>query len=111
MAYGTKLLYFAGYRTAHSPRPLVLDARVRRSLVDLTKRQQWSEIVPPQPQMVWRDSYLRYLNVAECWAEAMSVDDSDVVEFGLFEPKIPRSDPDAESGDGDARGGPRPDGG
>lgn len=80
MAYGTKLLYFAGYGSdCPGPRPLVLDQFVRAALVRFG--------APLAAKgTVWRDDYVNYLTIAERWAadETWSVE-PDVVEFGLFD--------------------------
>ena len=59
MSFGTKLLYFAGYSTAHQPRPLVLDEKVRASLHQIAPGT-----VPPKG-LVYQADYLRYLELVE----------------------------------------------
>ena len=79
MSFGTKLLYFAGYTSGHSPRPLILDERVRASL---------QEVAPgtvPANGTVRNADYLRYLELAEQWAaDPVWRQQPDVVEYGLF---------------------------
>jgi len=80
MAFGTKLLYFAGYTTEHRPRPLVLDQRVRKSLQTLAPG------TVPAKGTVWKADYLRYLELAEEWAAEPSwAQQPDVVEYALFD--------------------------
>ena len=79
MAFGTKLLYFAGYTTERRPRPLILDKRVRRALQVVAPGT-----VPPKGT-VWSSDYLRYLKLAETWADDLVWHQNpDVVEYGLF---------------------------
>jgi hypothetical protein len=81
MSFGTKLLYFAGYRSGKYPRPLVLDDRVRWSLYDLKRGT-----VPPPGSRVKKNDYLRYLELAETWAADQTwLQEPDVVEYGLFD--------------------------
>ena len=80
MAFGTKLLYFAGYTTEHRPRPLVLDQRVRKAL------QTFAPGTVPAKGTVWKPDYLRYLELAEEWAaEPTWAQQPDVVEYALFD--------------------------
>ena len=80
-AFGTKLLYFAGYRTrCPGPRPLILDAFVLSALHDAgTGILAGRDVVTAD--------YLRYLEVAEDWAQDPSWPDGtpELVEYGLFE--------------------------
>jgi predicted house-cleaning noncanonical NTP pyrophosphatase (MazG superfamily) len=79
MSFGTKLLYFAGYGSEHSPRPLILDELVRASLQKVKPR------TVPAKGLVSEDDYLRYLQLAEDWAEDPAwKQQPDVVEYGLF---------------------------
>ncbi|MGH9121576.1 MAG: hypothetical protein ACRDYC_06470 [Acidimicrobiales bacterium] len=100
MAFGTKLLTFAGYSVSEPPRPLVLDARVRAGLQRLAGRT-----VPPAGQTVWRRHYLAYLELAETWGSWPGWDQGpEVVEFSLF--GGPRPDPeDSARTDDDAQDG------
>jgi hypothetical protein len=96
MAFGTKLLYFAGYRVCPSLRPLILDARVRAAL-----QAAAPGTVPGTGRTVWRDDYLRYLKLANAWAaEPTWAQDPDVVEYALFN-RGGGARPDADDGDGD----------
>lgn len=83
LSFGTKLLYFAGYRAGISPRPLILDDRVRWSLYDFKR----GAVPPPgSSSKVTQSDYLRYLDLAETWAaDPTWLQEPDVVEFGLFD--------------------------
>jgi len=81
MAFGTKLLYFAGYHAPTvGPRPLILDMFVRRSL------ERLSDTMPPARSTVWRSHYLGYLKAAEDWAANPQWNATpETVEFALFD--------------------------
>jgi hypothetical protein len=99
MAYGTKLLYFAGYGVSVGPRPLILDARVRAALqIDAART------VPAEGSTVWQPDYERYLLLASTWAADPTWDqEPDVVELALFDQAGGgRPDPDADKTDADA---------
>ncbi|MFN3002979.1 MazG nucleotide pyrophosphohydrolase domain-containing protein [Mycolicibacterium wolinskyi] len=79
MSFGTKLLYYAGYTTAQPPRPLVLDERVRAALAVTAPG------TVPAKGLVCQADYLRYLELAEKWAEdPLWKQEPDVVEYALF---------------------------
>ena len=101
MAFGTKVLYFAGYHLPHRPRPLIRDARVRACLQILAPG-----VVPAAGQAVWRKDYECYLDVAELWAADPTWDqDPDVVEYGLFICPGPVFQPGGDdTSDNDGRG-------
>ncbi|TQL58951.1 hypothetical protein FB474_0294 [Oryzihumus leptocrescens] len=76
-AFGTKVLYFAGYNhTTEHPRPLILDRYVALALNQLCG---WS-----WPDAGWTaDQYATYLDLAERWAAAWDTE-ADVIELVLF---------------------------
>jgi hypothetical protein len=79
MSFGTKLLYYAGYTSDRRPRPLVLDERVRAALDVLAPG------TVPAKGLVRQADYLRYLELAEAWADdAIWQQSPDVVEYALF---------------------------
>ena len=77
-AFGTKLLYFAGFEVrGPSPRPLILDRKVREGLADACK---W-----PRAYGAARspEYYSRYLELAERWASGLGIR-PDGIEYLLF---------------------------
>lgn len=79
MSFGTKLLYYAGYTTEQRPRPLVLDERVRAALAVTAPG------TVPATGLVRKADYLRYLKLAEQWADdPLWQQEPDVVEYALF---------------------------
>lgn len=81
LSFGTKLLYFAGYKTDHRPRPLILDDRARWSLYDLKR----GTVPAPGRGTVTKGDYLRYCHLAEVWASDLCwKQEPDVVEYGLY---------------------------
>jgi len=81
LAFGTKLLYFAGYKNCvNGLRPLVLDANVRRPL-------NGAEAGLTAKIKNHRADYERYLHLAEAWYNEHSRNGSpEIVEFALFKP-------------------------
>lgn len=80
-AFGTKLLYFAGYTSGCAePRPLILDANVLSALHD-----SGTGILASGG--VWCADYVAYLQLASQWAAdpAWPEGTSELVEYTLFE--------------------------
>jgi hypothetical protein len=80
-AFGTKLLYFAGYTSGcPGPRPLVLDANVLSALHDAG-----TGILATGD--VRSTDYLAYIKLAQLWASDGAWPDGtpEIVEFALFE--------------------------
>lgn len=99
MAFGTKLLYFAGYTLTERPRPLILDARVRRDLVCYA-----GGTVAPIGSIVTGEQYEAYLELAEEWSgDPRWGQGPDVVEYALFQNAgAPPGAAEKEHGDDDA---------
>jgi len=78
-AFGTKFLYFAGYRRVPSgPQPLILDKNTGIAVQRLTGHQC------PYVQVSTGD-YLNYLQVLHGWAKAWGDCEPDVVERAAFD--------------------------
>jgi hypothetical protein len=81
MAFGTKLLYCAGYSLREAAPPLVLDANVRKALLDAAPG-----LLPEGRKLVRHDHYLAYLQLAEEWAaDPTWAQEPDAVEYALFQ--------------------------
>jgi len=81
MAFGTKLLYCAGYSVREAAPPLVLDQFVRKALLDVAPG-----LLPEGRKLVRHDHYLAYLELAEEWAaDPTWAQEPDVVEYALFQ--------------------------
>jgi hypothetical protein len=76
-AFGTKLLYFAGYHST-TPQPLILDMYVKRALN--------CDLLNLHPKITYRRvNYLRYLNLAACWSRDPHWNGTpEAVEYALF---------------------------
>lgn len=79
VAFVTKLLYFAGYRSEHRPRPLIYDSRVAAALV----RFPSAPLFPLYTEGVTTAAYQRYC----AWAETIATEcrtEPVVIEWALF---------------------------
>jgi hypothetical protein len=82
IAFGTKLLHFAGYDSPARPRPLVFDARVWRA----TRRVRGCPDLPSPTGYVRSDQYDAYCSWAEQVADAaMNGIELATVEYLLFD--------------------------
>jgi len=90
MSFGTKLVYFAGYRADIArPRPLILDQYVQKSLVELRRAMPEIGITMPNPgKTVRRAHYMEYLALAEQWSSDPTWQgrgSPEAVEYALFD--------------------------
>ena len=79
VAFVTKLLYFAGYRSAHRPRPLIYDSRVAA----VAARLPSAPLLPLITDGVTTASYQRYCEWAEDVARRHQTEPT-VIEWALF---------------------------
>lgn len=79
VAFVTKLLYFAGYRSPHRPRPLIYDSLVAGAAA----RFPSAPLLPLIPDSVTTTSYQRYCAWAEDIAEEYQTEPA-VIEWSLF---------------------------
>jgi hypothetical protein len=79
VAFGTKVLYFAGYTSdCLGPRPLILDRYVRHALITIG-------VQISKNGRLWRNDYLTYLRLAEQWSANPAWNETpDAVELALF---------------------------
>ena len=87
MAFGTELLYFAGYETKHRPRPLVCDQYVQKALVGIKTAMPELGIEMPawKTRTVTGDHYMQYLEIAEAWSKDPAwMGSPEAVEYALF---------------------------
>jgi len=81
-AFGTKLLWAAGYVRITSRRPLILDDNVSYALNYILGPEKW-----PYEYQKSVDDYLTYLDIAEKWASDSTWqqdESSELVEYALF---------------------------
>ena len=79
VAFVTKLLYFAGYRSSHRPRPLIYDSRVAAAAARFTS----APLLPLIADGVTTSSYQRYCEWAEDIARQHQTEPA-VIEWALF---------------------------
>src|SRR5580693_869371 len=79
VAFVTKLLYFAGYRFPHRPRPLIYDSLVAAAAA----RFPGAPLFPLVPDGVTTPSYERYCTWAEYLAEEHKTEPA-AIEWSLF---------------------------
>lgn len=79
VAFVTKLLYFAGYRSPHRPRPLIYDSLVAAAAARLPS----APVLPASPASLTTSGYERYCAWAETLAEEHQTEPA-AIEWSLF---------------------------
>jgi hypothetical protein len=79
VAFVTKLLYFAGYRSPHRPRPLIYD----RLVADAVARIPSAPLLPSSPESLMTPRYQLYCAWAEDIAEEYQTQPA-VIEWSLL---------------------------
>jgi hypothetical protein len=80
-SYGTKFLYFAGFRHGGEPRPLIYDANVAKAI----QKEPTAPNLPLNPDSLTTAQYVSYCEWCEQVATDYSVSSrSDIVELALF---------------------------